>query len=462
MSATDITIEIAQGRVRGALQDGVASFRGIPYAQPPVGRLRFALPEPAGAWQGVRDASRRTPIAPQVPARISIAMGNFEREMSEDCLTLAIWTPTADAKRRPVIVWLHGGGFSNGAGDLAWYDGSSMAAKGDIVVVGVNYRLGALGFMRARGLTPGNLGLSDQELALHWVSDNIASFGGDPSNITLMGQSAGGLSIALLLGHDTLPPVRRAIMLSPPLGAPLLTLDRAEQIGETYVRALGIDPDANDVGDQVRRLPEAALMQAQAAATAFFFRELAKQPDTAPPFMPVAGGHYVPSIDAIPAAFTAAAARCDVLIGTTRDEAAAFFPETWEPAITAKQFELPSIRWAQDAAAAGRTAYLFRLDWASKGSSFGAAHCIDLPFVFDTVDAFAEAPMLAGASRSEMGALVAAMLPAFTTYARSGTPNHPGLPEWPACTPTQTSRLHFDRVHRILPAAASFRAEDYP
>ncbi len=352
-NATEVTIEIAQGRLRGALRDGVASFHGIPYAQPPVGPLRFALPEAAGAWEGVRDATHRWPIAPQVHARISIAMGKFEHPMSEDCLTLAVWTPAADAKRRPVIVWIHGGGFSNGAGDLDWYDGSHLAAKGDAVVVGVNYRVGALGFMRARGLTPGNLGLMDQELAVRWVSENIASFGGDPTNITLMGQSAGSLSIALLLAHGTLPPVRRAIMLSAPLGATMLTVANAERVGDTYVRALGIDPDGADVAEQVRRVPESALMEAQAAATAFFFKEVAKFPDTAPPYMPVAGGAYVPTVDALQAAFAAAAAKCDVLIGTTRDEAAAFFPETWEPEITAKQFELPAIRWAQDAAAAG-------------------------------------------------------------------------------------------------------------
>ncbi|MGZ5183834.1 MAG: carboxylesterase/lipase family protein [Caldimonas sp.] len=452
-NATEVTIEMAQGRLRGVLRDGVASFRGIPYAQPPVGQRRFALPEAAGAWQGVRDATRRAPIAPQVPARISIVTGHYQHEMSEDCLTLAVWTPAADGKRRPVIVWLHGGGFSNGAGDLDWYDGTRLAAGGDVVVVGVNYRVGALGFLRARGLTPGNLGIRDQELAVQWVNEHIASFGGDPANVTLMGQSAGGLTIALMLARNALPPVRRAIMLSPPLGVPMFTPALAEQIGEAFVCALGIDPDAADVGDQVRRLPEADMMRAQGAATGFYFTQLAKPPSASPAYMPVADGDYVPGFDAVPAAFAAAAARCDVMIGTTRDEAASFFPDTWEPSITANGFEQPSIRWARDAAAIGRIAHLYRFDWAPEKSPFGAAHCIELPFVFDTVDAFADAPMLRGATRPEMDALVAAIRPAITAYARTGNPNHSGLPEWPACTPTQTPRLHFDRVHRVQPVA---------
>ncbi len=450
-NTTEVTIEITQGVLRGTVQDGIICLRGIPYAQPPVGALRFAAPVAAGPWQGERDATRRTPIAPQTRARISIATGHFLHEMSEDCLTLTVWTPAADAKRRPVIVWIHGGGFSNGAGDLAWYDGSSLAAKEDVVVVGLNYRVGALGFMRARGVTPGNLGLMDQELAVRWVSENIDSLGGDPKNITLMGQSAGGLSIALLLAHGTLPPVRRAVLLSAPLGATMLNVATAERVGDAYVRALGLDPDADDVGEEVRRMPEEALMQAQGAAAAFFLKEIAKFPDTAPPYMPVAGGAWVSEIGGLPAALAAAAARCDVLIGTTRDEAASFFPDTWEPEITAKQFEQPAIRWAQHAAAAGRTVYLFRFDWASEASGFGAAHCIELPFVFDTVDAFADAPMLAGASRSDMDALVNVMRPAITAFARDGSPQHHGLPVWPPCTPAQTPRMHLDLVSRVEP-----------
>lgn len=380
-------------------------------------------------------------------------MGDHPREQQEDCLTLSIWTPAADTRRRPVIVWLHGGAFATGAGDLPWYDGARMAQAGDVVVVGVNYRLGALGFLRARGVTPGNLGLMDQESAIRWVHQHIGAFGGDPDNLTLMGQSAGALSIALLLTRDTLAPVKRAIMMSAPLGLTLFTPERAEQVGDAYVRALGIDPQAHDVSLQVQQLPAFALMGAQGAAAAYF-QTLCTPGDITPPFIPVADGDYLPTQEELPAALIQAASRCDVLIGTTRDEAAAFFPQTWEPAMTAGTFEAPSIEWAQQAAAAGRHAYLYRFDWAPVGSPFGATHCIELPFAFDTVAHYADAPMLAGAPRAELDALACTMRATWTAYAHTGTPGRADLPDWPRCTTAQTPRFHFDRIHRVAPVPA--------
>ena len=128
-------------------------------------------------------------------------MGDFERPQSEDCLTLNIWTPAADSKKRPVLVWIHGGAFASGAGSLPWYSGERFAANGDVVSVSINYRLGALGFLCLPGVSDGNLGLLDQVAALRFVRDNIAAFGGDPDNVTVVGQSAGAASIAILDDH---------------------------------------------------------------------------------------------------------------------------------------------------------------------------------------------------------------------------------------------------------------------
>ena len=168
-------------------------------------------PSPCTPWQGVRDATRDGPIAPQGRSRLAHIMGDFERPQSEDCLTLNIWTPAPDSKKRPVMVWIHGGAFASGAGSLPWYSGESFAANGDIVAVSINYRLGALGFLCLPGVSDGNLGLLDQVAALRFVRDNIAAFGGDPDNVTVVGQSAGAASIAILM---TMPrrarPVRAA------------------------------------------------------------------------------------------------------------------------------------------------------------------------------------------------------------------------------------------------------------
>ena len=209
MTATEeLVVRTKAGELRGAYENGIAVFRGVPYAAAPVGELRFAPPQPAPAWQGVRDATQDGPIPPQGRSRLAHVMGDFERPQSEDCLTLNIWTPAADSKKRPVLVWIHGGAFASGAGSLPWYSGERFAANGDVVVVSINYRLGALGFLCLPGVSDGNLGLLDQVAALRFVRDNIAAFGGDPDNVTVVGQSAGAASIAILM---TMPQAARSV-----------------------------------------------------------------------------------------------------------------------------------------------------------------------------------------------------------------------------------------------------------
>src|SRR5260221_464693 len=180
----DLVVRTGAGDLRGARVNGIAVFRGVPYAAAPVGELRFAPPQPVPAWRGVRDAVKDGPIAPQGRSRLAHVMGDFERPQSEDCLTLNIWTPAADSKKRPVLVWVHGGAFASGAGSLPWYSGERFAANGDVVVVSMNYRLGALGFLCLPGISDGNLGLLDQVAGLRFARDNIAAFGGDPDNVT--------------------------------------------------------------------------------------------------------------------------------------------------------------------------------------------------------------------------------------------------------------------------------------
>jgi para-nitrobenzyl esterase len=197
-------VETSSGRIRAVNDEGVLSFRGIPYAQPPIGPLRFRPPQRPIAWSGVRDAGTYGPAPMQMANPVSAQLGQVPPEVHEDCLYLNVWTPGADDARRPVLVWLHGGGWVAGAGSLPLHNGARLAARGNVVVVTLNYRLGLFGFLRGKGVcgdaldTAGNEGILDQIAALEWVQDEIGGFGGDPQNVTVFGQSAGAGSAAFL------------------------------------------------------------------------------------------------------------------------------------------------------------------------------------------------------------------------------------------------------------------------
>ena len=450
------------GNLSGTIENGVAVFRAVPYAAPPVGELRFKPPAPPVAWRGERDASVHGPIAPQPPSRLRAAMGDFSCPQSEDCLTLTIWTPAADRARRPVLVWFHGGAFMSGAGSLPWYSGATMAQRGEMVVVGVNYRLGALGFMHLPGVSPPNLGLKDQFCALEWVSRQIAAFGGDPDNITVAGQSAGGFSVlAMLAVPETRALLRRAIAQSAPFGRMLRSPEAAAQNAYRLQDLLGIDSAA-----QWMRVPAADIVAAQAKLT-FATAEFA---NAVPPFTPVAD-RMLFGEDLLPAALAGAAER-DLLLGHTRDEMAAFFaidervrnaaPDAVEgrfrdyfgaaagaamaeyagrsrgraPAQLLGElvgdaiFAGGSFAFAERVAALGRPAHAYRFDWTAPRNVFGACHCSEIPFVFNNPEAW-QAPMLEGGDTAAMHALAERMQDAWIAFAGTGDPAHPGLPAWP-------------------------------
>ena len=195
-------VETSYGRVRGANQYGVHVFKGIPFAKPPVGDLRWRAPVPPAPWAGTREALGFGPCAVQstIPGDVGELIGIATHEVSEDCLYLNVWTPKPDDARRPVMVWIHGGGNTLGAGSQPRVNGEHLARVGDVVVVTLNYRLGALGFLYAPELgATGNEALLDQVAALRWVRAEIGAFGGDPDNVTVFGQSAGGFDIAQLM-----------------------------------------------------------------------------------------------------------------------------------------------------------------------------------------------------------------------------------------------------------------------
>src|SRR5262245_15033493 len=287
MAADDLVVRTKAGELRGARENGIAVFRAVPYAAPPVGELRFAPPQPMPAWHGVRHATQDGSIPPQGRSRLAHVMGDFERAQSEDCLTLNIWTPAPDAKKRPVMVWIHGGAFASGAGSLDWYSGETFAAN-DIVAVSINYRLGALGFLCLPGVSEGNLGLLDQVAALEFVRDNIAAFGGDPDNVTVVGQSAGAASIAILMTMSRANGLfRRAILQSTPFGRMSRTPDDAHRIGRRLLEVVGLEPSQ---AGQLKSLPFAIFVAAQGEVA----RLEKKFADALAPFWPVIDGNVYP------------------------------------------------------------------------------------------------------------------------------------------------------------------------
>jgi len=250
-------VRTVSGALRGAFADDHLLFAGIPYAAPPVGPLRWRPPQPPASWQGVRDASKAGPRCVQNTRNDP----DGGRSVSEDCLTLNVWTPLKRAGTpRPVMVWIHGGAFTNGSGDM--FDARWLVKRGDIIVVTINYRLGALGFLADPSLAangnPGNYGFEDQQFALHWVHDNIASFGGDPQQVTIAGESAGAMSVCdHLVAPGSAGLFRAAVLESGPCQAQG-DLAGAQKASLDYAASKGCG-DRATAADCLRALPVARL-----------------------------------------------------------------------------------------------------------------------------------------------------------------------------------------------------------
>jgi carboxylesterase type B len=458
-SPAPATVRVAQGLLRGQRRGDAAVFLGVPFAEPPVGPLRWRPPQPAAGWQGGRDALAFGPDFPQ-PGGIALR-GNGQ---DEDALHLSIWTPTLDANARlPVLVWLYGGGFFEGSSSDPGTDGARLAAEG-AVVVAINYRIGLFGFLAHPALSAespqqacGNYGLLDQVAALAWVRDNIAGFGGDPDRVTAFGVSAGSASIALLL---TAPAARglfhRAILQSPGAGRPLATLAQAEQAG----RALGEDLAT------LRALPARELL-ARTSRLSPKVRRL-----TMPRVLrPIHDGWLLPH-DERPALQAGAFQAMPLLVGTNadegtmltrpwaiakldawreqvtlnfagaQDEAAALWPARTDgearQAVAAMfadtQFNYGARLLAQSMAAREPRTWRYLFLRRRPGEPDGPHHTDEVPYVFGTLPQ--------GAGEADQ-ALSAAMRKAWVAFAASGDPNGAGLPQWPAYAQRQDKHLAF-------------------
>lgn len=470
-----IDVETLEGPLRGIREPGLAIFRGVPFAEPPVGALRFKPPMPPRVRSSVLEASSAAAVCPQLPSRLAAVMGESPARADESCLTVDIWAPTPLDRPRPILVWIHGGGYLSGSGSLPWYDGRTLARENDIVVVGLNYRLGALGYLFVPGLIDGNMGLLDQIQAVRWITRNAAAFGGDPRRITLMGQSGGAHSITCMLAiPETRKLMQRAILLSTPFALQTHSREEAAATARVFCGELGIDPDHPQALPQLQGVGIDRILHATGATLRSSKRVVG---DPTPPFGPVAtGGLKGPG--ELYEAVAQGAAHINALVGYTADETLAFYP--LDPRLAGLTFEtLPSIaqalfghRWrdlierarcarpgatalgvlseAQTtnyfvegikpfATAVSRgngTAWLYRFDWAPVNSPFGACHCIELPFVFGTFDAFQKAPML-GEIDDRARALSALVRRAIGGFVQDGTPGCGGhWPKFSAGAPT--------------------------
>jgi para-nitrobenzyl esterase len=471
--------KVTGGEVQGVVTDGLSIFKGIPFAAPPVGDLRWKEPAPVQPWTGIKKADAFGRACMQA----ANSMGNTA-PVGEDCLYLNVWTPAKKpGDRIPVIVWIYGGGFSGGSTSIPMYDGTHFAKKG-VVFVSVAYRVGPFGFLaepelsRESGKGSGNYGLEDMIAGLKWVKENISRFGGDPSNVTIFGHSAGGMAVNMLAASPVTKGLfQRAICMSGGSFAPLQTSNRggvgmgiptlkvAESRGEEFLKKLG----AADIK----------------AARAMSAEEIQKNVGSGMGgggFRPVADGYVIPSD-----LYSIYQARrfndTPILIGNTSDELGAF---GGRGKITADQFEkqiksqygpyadaiLSVYPHSTDAEAAKSEKGISRestFSWSTwtwarlqsekgKGKAFeyyydyhapnvdGSGHGSDVPYAFQTLGPGPQgAPKPADLKLSEM------ISSYWVNFAKSGDPNGPGLPRWPAFTETNQQAMVFDAAPSARP-----------
>ncbi|MFJ9562798.1 carboxylesterase/lipase family protein [Streptomyces fuscichromogenes] len=463
-TAENPVVSTEAGAVRGRHEDGLTVFRGIPFAEPPIGEHRFQAPQPLRAWEGVREAYEFGPPPPQDMAFAGRG-GQLDAPTGDDWLTVNVWTPGTEAlARRPVMVWIYGGAYKAGHGGSPGYDAQHLARAGDVVVVTFNYRLGIEGFARIEG-APANRGLLDQVAALEWVRGNIAAFGGDPAQVTVFGESAGAGSVASLLA---MPSARglfhRAVVQSLPgtFFSDELARDVAAEIAKEVnlpatVEALAtVDP---------RELTSAG--EALGGKMGEYADRWGRLAPTSTPFSPVVDGDVLPTTP-WQALAEGAGRDVELLVGHNRDEyrlfivmggqfgkiteeQAAWALQTFGPGAGGEQtyrtafpdaapgelyervqtdwlFNMPSLWLAEAQVAGGGRAHVYELTWAAPGAggSLGACHGLDIPLVFGTYEADLGNLLFMGSGVPDQAReLTARFHSAWTAFARTGEPGWP-------------------------------------
>lgn len=486
-------VDTGSGKVQGLEKHGVVQFRGIPYAR----AHRFQGSQVVEPWTGVRNATAFGPIAPQNPSPLESMLGAQNEPGVEDCLVANVYTPAADGADRPVLVWIHGGAFVAGSGHVAWYDGTNLARTGDVVVVTLNYRLGALGFLHLGHLDAafagsGANGIGDQVNALRWVRDNIAAFGGDPGNVTVFGESAGGMSVGTLLGTPSATGLFHAAIAQSGAASNSHDCGVAEWVADRFLAALSLSPAT---ADRLLALPVDEILRAQAAVQAEV--ETGGRPGVGPAvgqlaFQPVVEGTILPRppLDAIRGG---SAAGVDLVAGTTADEWNLFHVQArtngalseeqvrrrfarlvgddrvddalavyrsarpdadpdglFCAAMTDRVFRTPAIRLAEAQLAHADRVSMYRFDYPSRafGGVLGACHAIDVPFAFANLDR-GGVDMFLGGVDDRARRLADRVSRAWVAAARSGSPEHDDLP-WPAYDLGRRAACLLDRQPAVL------------
>jgi para-nitrobenzyl esterase len=461
------TAKITGGTVEGVVRDGIASFKGISFAAPPVGDLRWRSPQPIKPWEGVKKADEFGP-GPMQDTAFGAMLGGPQK-ISEDCLYLNVWTGAKKAgEKRPVMVWIYGGGFGIGMTSTPAYDGTNLAKKG-VVMVSVAYRVGPMGFLahpelsKESGKGSGAYGIQDQIAGLRWVKENIAKFGGNPKNVTIFGESAGGMAVGML---TTSPMAKglfhRAISESGGAMTPSRsTLKAAEEQGQAYLSKLG----ATDIK----------------AARALSAEAIQKETKGMGSFWPVADGETIAE-DQFGLFEAGRFNDTPILVGTNSDEGGLFVTQKITSAAFEKMvrdgrgpgaetilkaypyatdaeatksakdimrdstFAWPTWTWAKSQSRFGKNkAFIYYFDHRTPTSPEGANHAAEIPYVFGNLGA------MGGSTGPADKALSDLLSSYWINFAKKGDPNGPGLPVWPAFDEKEQKTMFFDETPSARP-----------
>jgi para-nitrobenzyl esterase len=461
-----VIISTNKGKIQGIQEKEHQFFLGIPYAKPPIGELRFREPQFMDSWSEIKDATNFGPISFQN----QVDNPPINQEQSEDCLYLNIWTPQADDKRRPVMFWIHGGGFLIGSSSRPRLNGSRLAVHGDVVVVSFNYRLGVLGFLNLTGI-PSNIGILDQIAALNWVHENIDKFGGNPNNITIFGESAGAMSIAILF---TIPSAKglfhKAIMESGAVNPRDFGAERAKEGAKELISKLKLE---KEIINGLRDLSIRKIIRVQKKICGTMLDPRIN------PFRPFVDGtiipeqpldvirkgkaNYVPLIigynneelGAISDVLNQAnkikrkvilryirahikkrnitKENLDKLIEIYKEQMELGYPNNhfkyWSAILSDSMFRIPIIRQLEAHSKHQKDIYSYIFHYESPKYGY-ALHTFELPFVFNTLDT---ADMMEGAVELNKNTkqLSILMMDTWVNFARNGDPNNQNLPNWP-------------------------------